>query len=333
MTEAARQALLEVRGLTTVLRGAREAVPVVDGVSFSLASGETLALVGESGCGKTLTALSLLRLVDPPAEIAGGAVLFQGRDLLRVPDRELRAVRGKRVAMIFQEPMTALNPVLTVGEQVGEALRLHEGMSARAARARAAALFREVGIPDPETRVDEYPHRLSGGMRQRVMIAMALSCDPLLLIADEPTTAIDVTVQAQILDLLRRLQQERGMALLLITHDLGVVAELARRVAVMYAGRIVEEAPVADLFAAPRHPYTRGLLGSLPAVAAGGGRLKAIAGSVPEPSAFPPGCRFHPRCPERLERCARAAPAFRARAGAGGVACFAREAEAGGGHA
>ncbi|MBI4879402.1 MAG: ABC transporter ATP-binding protein [Planctomycetes bacterium] len=333
MMAAGRQALLEVSGLTTVIRGAQGAVRVVDRVSFSLSPGETLALVGESGCGKTLTALSLLRLVDPPAEIEGGVVLFQGRDLLQVSARELRAVRGKRIAMIFQEPMTALNPVLTVGEQVGEALRLHEGMSRRQARARAVSLFREVGIPDPETRVDEYPHRLSGGMRQRVMIAMALACDPLLLIADEPTTAIDVTVQAQILDLLRRVQQERGMALLLITHDLGVVAELAQRVAVMYAGRIVEEALVEDLFAAPSHPYTRGLLASLPAVAGVAGRLRAIAGSVPEPSAFPPGCRFHPRCPERMERCDQAEPAFRARAPSGGVACFAREAEAGGGAA
>jgi peptide/nickel transport system ATP-binding protein len=298
-------------------------VPIVDGVSLSVGRGETVCVVGESGCGKSLTALSVLRLLDPPLFATGGRIRFGGVDLLRLAEPELRKVRGKRIAMIFQEPMTALNPVLTVGEQIVEVLTLHEGMSRKTARARAIELLGEVRLPAPARQVDAYPHVLSGGMRQRVMIAMALACGPELLIADEPTTALDVTVQAQILALLAELQERRGMSLLLITHDLGVVAETARRVAVMYAGRIVEEAPVRALFRAPQHPYTRALLRSLPGAA--GGKLKSIPGQVPAPAAYPPGCRFHPRCDERFEPCAAAQPGWTV-VGETRVACFAREA-------
>ncbi len=277
----------------------------VDGVNFSMARGELLALVGESGCGKSLTALALLRLVPAPGTIAAGSALrLDGTDLLALEGEALRAIRGRRIAMIFQDPMTSLNPVFTVADQITESLRAHRRMSGADARARALELLQEVGIPDPEARLDQYPHQLSGGMRQRVMIAIALASEPELLIADEPTTALDVTVQAQILEVLDRLRQKRGMAVLLITHDLGIVAGRADRVAVMYAGRIVEEAPTAELFARPSHPYTRGLLASVPRLTGPVARLTPITGTVPAPTAWPLGCRFHPRCPEAMARCA-----------------------------
>jgi peptide/nickel transport system ATP-binding protein len=295
--------LLRVRGLVTTFRTLSGVVRAVDDVSFDVPGGATVALVGESGCGKSVTALSIMRLVSfPPGRIVGGSVELAGRDLLRLSEREMRDVRGNLVSMIFQEPMTSLNPVYTVGWQVMEAIRLHRKVNRRQARERTIALLRLVGIPDPEVHVDAYPHVLSGGQRQRVMIAMALACDPKLLVADEPTTALDVTIQAQILDLLRDLQERLSMSLLLITHDLGVVAENARHVLVMYAGRIVESAPVRDLFARPAHPYTRGLLDC---VSRPGGqrRLRAIEGIVPDMRTLGPGCRFADRCPMRIERC------------------------------
>ena len=289
--------LLEVRDLRTYFHTEDGVGRAVDGVSFELGRGQTLGLVGESGCGKSVTALSILRLVAPPGYIEGGQILLRGRDLLTLPDDEMRRVRGDSVAMIFQEPMTSLNPVLTCGDQIAEAVRLHQGVSANEARSRAIDMMRHVGIPAPEQRVDEFPHQLSGGMRQRVMIAMALSCNPDVLIADEPTTALDVTIQAQILDLLKGLQDEFNMAVLLITHDLGVVAEVADHVAVMYAGQIVEMGPTDKLFAQPRHPYTRGLLRSIPHLDRRVDRLEVIPGRVPEATEFPEGCRFAPRCP------------------------------------
>ncbi len=325
MTAAPPDPILAVRDLRTRFRlegGSRRDqrwANAVDGVSFSLAPGRTLALVGESGCGKSVTALSLLRLVAPPGEITGGEVRFAERDLLALDERELRRVRGGEIAMVFQEPMTSLNPVLTIGRQVAEVVETHRGRSARAARIEAAALLARVGIPDPERRLDEYPHRLSGGMRQRVMIAMALAGEPRILIADEPTTALDVTVQAQILDLLRAVQQETGMAILLITHDLGVVAQMADDVAVMYAARVVEEASARDLFANPMHPYTRGLFAALPRFDSSA-LPRPIPGSVPDPTAHPAGCVFHPRCSERVDRCARVVPALAA-SGRHRVAC------------
>ncbi|MCS6877105.1 MAG: ABC transporter ATP-binding protein [Geminicoccaceae bacterium] len=311
-----------MRGLTTELATEIGWCRVVDDVSFVLYPGEVLGLVGESGCGKTMTALSILGLVpQPQARVTAGEVLFEGRDLLRLPERELRRVRGKEIAMIFQEPMTSLNPVFTVGDQIAETLRVHEGLSRRAARARALELLRLVGIPAPEERLDCYPHELSGGMRQRVTIAMALSCSPKVLLADEPTTALDVTIQAQILDLLERLQAELGLAVILITHDLGVVAEFARRVLVMYAGRIVEEGPVADIFAEPLHPYTQGLLASLPDPRAEIVRLEPIPGNVPVPGEIRRGCRFAPRCRFARSACRDAdPPLFRRDARA--VACI-----------
>jgi peptide/nickel transport system ATP-binding protein len=298
--------LLSIRRLTTEFRTDRGAVRAVDDVSFDVPAGETLAVVGESGCGKSVTALSVLRLIsDPPGRITGGQILFHGRDVLGLGARELEALRGGKIAMIFQEPMSSLNPVYTVGQQIVEALRLHRPLSRSAARARAVELLTLVGIPAPAERIDAYPHQLSGGMRQRVMIAMALACDPELLLADEPTTALDVTIQAQILDLLRRLQQERGMSVVLITHDLGVVAECAEHVVVMYAGRVVERARTRELFASPQHPYTRGLLGSVLAVDAEGPRprrLPTIEGMVPDLARLGPGCRFAERCVERERR-------------------------------
>jgi len=277
----------------------------VDGVSFELAAGETLGIVGESGCGKTVMSLSILRLVpEPPGHILPGSFIeFEGRNLLTLPPRELRAVRGNRIAMVFQEPMTSLNPVLPIGAQVAEAALVHQKLSRAEARRRTIDLLRLVGIPDPEARVDDYPHQLSGGMRQRVMIAMALICHPQILIADEPTTALDVTIQAQILDLLGRLRRELHMAVLLITHDLGVVAGSADRVVVMYAGQVVETAPTRDLFATPQHPYTTGLLASIPRLDQPRERLRSIPGSVPPATAWPGGCRFHPRCPFAWEKC------------------------------
>jgi oligopeptide/dipeptide ABC transporter ATP-binding protein len=314
--------LLEIRGLRVSFATDAGPVPAVRGVDLSLAPGETLALVGESGCGKSVTALSILRLVAvPPGAIDAGEILLEGENLLAVPEARMREIRGNDVAMIFQEPMTSLNPVLRVGEQVAEAIELHQGASREQARARAIEAFARVGIPAPEQRVDEYPHQLSGGMRQRVMIAMALACNPKLLIADEPTTALDVTIQAQILELIAKLQRELGMAVLLITHDLGVVAETARRVAVMYAGRVVEEADVLDLFERPRHPYTAGLLRSRPRLDVAHGKLVPIEGSVPDALHQPSGCAFHPRCPLAEERCRQAEPPL-AQGGSHRFACW-----------
>ena len=299
--------LLEVNGLHTHFPTRQGLVRAVNGVSFSLDRGELLGLVGESGCGKSMTALSIMRLIAPPGKIVAGQILFADRDLLKLSNAAMRDVRGNDIAMIFQDPMTSLNPVFTIGEQIAEALRLHRGLSRKDARQAAVAAMREVAIPDPELRVKDYPHQLSGGMRQRVMIAMALACDPKLLIADEPTTALDVTIQAQMLELLNHLRTTRELAVLLITHDLGVVAEVADRVCVMYTGRIVEESPVAELFARPKHPYTEGLLRSVPKLTARdvarAERLQTIEGTVPRPTALPPGCHFEPRCAYRLPRC------------------------------
>jgi oligopeptide/dipeptide ABC transporter ATP-binding protein len=304
--------LLEVRDLQTHFFTDDGLVRAVDGVSYALAPGETLAVVGESGSGKSVTSLSILRLVpDPPGRIVGGSIRFKGRELLTLSDAEMRAVRGKEISMIFQEPMTSLNPVHTCGDQIAEVVRLHEGLDRAAARERAIEMLRLVGIPAPEVRVDEFPHQMSGGMRQRVMIAMALACRPALLIADEPTTALDVTIQAQILELLQRLRRELGMAVLLITHDLGVVAETADRVAVMYAGQVVEYSTVRAIFRTPRHPYTAGLLASLPKLGEESDRLRVIPGQVPDPARFPTGCRFHPRCPVAVDRCRGEAPELR----------------------
>lgn len=300
--------LLEVRGLQTAFPSATGETRIVDDVSFNLDSGEVLALVGESGSGKSMTALSILRLVPKPGRVIAGEIKLEGRDLLDFSVSEMRRVRGGRIAMIFQEPMTCLNPVVAVGAQVMEAIELHDQIGQVDARARTRELFAEVGIPDPEARLDAYPHELSGGLKQRVMIAMALSTRPEILIADEPTTALDVTVQAQILALLSDLQRDRGTAILLITHDLGIVNELADRVAVMYAGRLVEVAPRQELLSNPLHPYTRGLLRSIPALSPPGVRLPEIPGVVPSPDHWPNGCRFSTRCGERFEPCAEIFP-------------------------
>ncbi len=299
--------LLTVDHLTTGFDTHGTFVPAVIDVSFHLAKGETLGLVGESGSGKSLTALSIMGLIEPPGRIRGGTIFFKGRDLRRLSEREMRRVRGREIALIFQEPMTALNPVFTIGNQIEETLLVHGHATRRTARQKAVALLEAVRVPEPAKRVRDYPHQLSGGLRQRALIAMSLACDPEVVIADEPTTALDVTIQAQILDLLRELQSRLGLALLLITHDLGVVAEMADRVAVMYAGRIVEEAPVRDLFRDPKHPYTRGLMGSIPG-GAPGTRLVAIPGTVPAPGQLPSGCCFTPRCPSRFEPCPTAHP-------------------------
>ena len=309
-------AILEVRGLTTQFAGPKGFVTVVDKVGFTLEEGETLAIVGESGCGKSVTAMSVLRVLpEPPARIAAGEVLFAGRDLLRLEEDQMRKVRGRDISMIFQEPMTSLNPVMTVGQQSVEAIREHREITGQEAIEEAIALLERVRIPDARQRIDEYPHRLSGGMRQRVMIAMALACRPKILIADEPTTALDVTVQAQILGLLARLQAEFGMGMLLITHNLGVVAQIAQRVLVMYAGRVVEEAPVRELFGEPLHPYTEGLLGATPrmhqdAEEGARRRLIDILGMVPQPDQLPVGCAFAPRCPKAFARCQVEQPAL-----------------------
>ena len=304
--------LLEVRDLTTYFFTGAGIVRAVDGVSFALAPGEAVGLVGESGCGKSVTALSIMGLVpSPPGRTLAGQVLFDGRDLLGLPESELRRVRGGEIAMVFQDPMTSLNPVLPIGLQLVESLEFHRGASRRVARRRAIELLDLVGIPAPARRIDDYPHQFSGGMRQRVMIAMAISCQPRLLIADEPTTALDVTIQAQILDLLRRLRRELGMALILITHDLGVVAGICDRVNVMYAGFVVEQAPTRHLFARPRHPYTLGLLNSVPRIDRPlGARLIPIEGMPPDLIAEPAGCPFAPRCTFRIERCTAEAPAL-----------------------
>jgi len=292
------QKLIEVRDLKTYFHTEDGLAKAVDGVSWSLERGRTLALVGESGCGKSVTALSIMRLVAEPAgQIAGGHILFEGKDLVTASENQMRSIRGNRIAMIFQEPMTSLNPVYSIGNQIVEAIELHQHIHGRQAWDLAVEMLRQVGIPAPEQRVREYPHQLSGGMRQRVMIAMALSCHPALLIADEPTTALDVTIQAQILDLLRQLQAKYQMSILLITHDLGVVAEMAEEVCVMYASRIVEQASARELFAHPLHPYTQGLFRSIPRLGRSKERLEVIPGVVPNPLRFPSGCKFHPRCP------------------------------------
>jgi oligopeptide/dipeptide ABC transporter ATP-binding protein len=297
--------LLEVAGLRTFFYSDAGVARSVDGVSFQIGRGETVGLVGESGCGKSVTALSIMRLVRPPGRIeAASQIRFEGRELTSLPEPEMRTVRGNRIAMIFQEPMTALNPVFTVGDQIGEVARIHQGASRREAHQRAVQMLELVGIPSPEQRANDYPHQLSGGMRQRVVIAMALVMSPALVIADEPTTALDVTIQAQILELLAGLQQRVGMSILLITHDLGVVAETCSRVIVMYGGEVVEEAPVGELFAAAHHPYTEGLLGAMPRVGQEKERLATIPGTVPPPTAWPSGCRFRDRCRYSWERCA-----------------------------
>jgi oligopeptide/dipeptide ABC transporter ATP-binding protein len=300
------EALLDVRGLRTSFATQDGVVHAVDNVSFSVRRGESVALVGESGCGKSVTAMSILGLVASPGRVTGGEVLFKGMDLVKLPERDLRRIRGNDIAMVFQEPMTSLNPVLKIGAQVSEAIRIHRRMGKKEAWSEAGRLLELVSIPDPIRRLEDYPHQLSGGMRQRVMIAMALSCQPELLIADEPTTALDVTIQAQIMELLGQLQERLGLAILLITHDLGVVAEFCERVIVMYTGRIVEEALVDELFRDPKHPYTRGLLHSLPNPLRGSGkpeRLNTIEGMVPDLRNLPPGCKFNPRCPEVMPIC------------------------------
>ena len=296
--------LLQVEGLKTWFHTEEGTAKAVDGVSFDVRPRETLGIVGESGCGKSVTSLSILRLIpQPPGEIAGGRILFRGLDLLELPEKEMRKIRGNEIAMIFQEPMTSLNPVYTVGDQIGEVLRLHRDMSKDEARERSIEMMRRVRIPDPEQRVDEYPHQLSGGQRQRVMIAMALACDPALLIADEPTTALDVTVQAQILALLNQLQEEYGMSIMLITHDLGVIAETAHRVVVMYAGVVAEVGTAEQVFGGPNHPYTEGLKAAIPKLGERIERLHTIPGSVPSPYEEIIGCPFQNRCPYVMDRC------------------------------
>ena len=304
------QPLLDIKDLSIAFNTERGQIRPVRDVSVSIYPGQTVALVGESGCGKSVTALSILRLIPtPPGKVLGGQILFEGRDLLQLSERDMRSVRGKDIAMIFQEPMTSLNPVYTIGDQIVEAITLHQGVSQDEAYRIAEEALRDVGIGDAHRRLFEYPHQMSGGMRQRVMIAMALSCRPRLLIADEPTTALDVTIQAQILELLRKLQRERGMSILLITHDLGVVAENADVVAVMYASRVVEFAKVEDLFDRPQHPYTEGLFRSVPKLGKESERLETIPGQVPNPARFPSGCKFHPRCPRTRLLAAQAAGA------------------------
>ena len=318
-------ALLEVENLQTHFRAPDGINRAVDGLNFHVNAGETVAIVGESGCGKSVTAMSILRLIpEPPGKIAG-SIRFNGKDLLKCSDREMRAIRGNEISMIFQEPMTSLNPVLTVGRQIGETLRLHQGLSSQQAEARAVEMLKLVGIPEPERRVKEYPHQLSGGMRQRVMIAIALACNPKLLIADEPTTALDVTIQAQILDLMRDLKRTVGAAIVIITHDLGVVAEVAERVIVMYAGRKVEEAAVEKLFRNPRHPYTQGLLGSMPKLGSSltgeETRLQEIPGLVPSLKRKLDGCVFASRCAHATDLCRTVAPALEQKAEGHIAAC------------
>jgi peptide/nickel transport system ATP-binding protein len=317
--------LLEIRGLKTHFATDDGMVRAVDGVDLTIDSGETLGVVGESGCGKTVTALSVLKLIAmPPGQIVGGEILWRGRDLVGCSKQEMRRIRTSEIGIVFQEPMTSLNPVYTVGEQIAEAVRAHEKLGRRTARDKAVEMLRLVRIPNPERRVRDYPHQFSGGMRQRVMIAMALSCNPKLLIADEPTTALDVTIQAQILELLLEMKSRLGMAVMLITHAMGVVAETAQRVAVMYAGKVVEEAPVGELFARPRHPYTQGLIRSIPRLdrADRKVRLEAIPGVVPSLLDLAPGCRFAPRCRFAMAACTRATPALREVGPGHNVACI-----------
>ncbi|MES1162298.1 MAG: ABC transporter ATP-binding protein [Rhizobacter sp.] len=317
------QTVLEVRELRTMFDTDDGEFAAVDGVSFSVEAGRTLAIVGESGCGKSVTALSIMGLVpDPPGRIAGGSIRFEGQELVGAPAPQLQDLRGNGIAMIFQEPMSSLNPVFTIGEQIVEGLLRHRQISRAEATERAIAMLRKVRIPAPEQRFHEHPHKLSGGMRQRAMIAMALACEPRLLIADEPTTALDVTIQAQILELMRTLQTETGTAVILITHDLGVVAEVADEVVVMYAGRVVERAPVQALFEAPQHPYTIGLLGAIPQLHRTRARLATIEGTVPSLADLPPGCRFAARCPFADAQCRAAEPPMRTMEGGHAVACW-----------
>jgi len=319
--------LLDLRDLKTYFFTSDGVSKAVDGVSYQLQRGETLGVVGESGCGKSVTALSILRLVpDPPGRTVGGEIMFEGTNLLKLPRAEMRRIRGNEISMIFQEPMTSLNPVFTIGNQISEAIILHQGLSKRDALTKSIEMLQKVGIPAPERRVHEYPHQLSGGMRQRAMIAMALSCNPKILLADEPTTALDVTIQAQILDLMFGLKEQLGMAIILITHNLGVVAEVARRVVVMYCGKVVEEGPVLEIFKQPQHPYTQGLLQSLPRLeekATGQKqRLMEIPGIVPSPYNLPSGCKFHPRCPKAQAICQEQEPPLEKVPGGHYSACF-----------
>lgn len=304
-----RKKLLEVKNLRTYFHVSEGIVPAVDGVNFNVREGETVAIVGESGSGKSVTALSIMKSIpSPPGEIKSGQIIFNNEDILEKSEKEMRKIRGNDISMIFQEPMTALNPVFTVGRQISESLEVHRGLNRKQGIKEAIELLRLVGIPSPEKCINDYPHQLSGGMSQRVMIAMSLSCNPKLLIADEPTTALDVTIQAQILDIMKDLKKQLGMAILMITHDLGVVAEMSERVIVMYAGKIVEIAKVKDLFKTPKHPYTQGLLASMPSLTKSQERLKVIKGSVPEPTNFPSGCRFSERCEYSQEICRKKEP-------------------------
>ncbi len=305
MSNAGNDILLSIQELQTFFETSRGTVKAVDGISLDVKKGEILGIVGESGCGKTVAALSILKLLSEPGRIVGGKIIYKGKDLLALEEKEMRKVRGKEIAMIFQEPMTSLNPVFTVGNQIAEAVKLHQKKSRKAAWQEAVRMLGVVAIPDPEKRVYDYPHQMSGGMRQRVMVAMALSCQPSLLIADEPTTALDVTIQEQILHLLKKLKEEFDLSILIITHDFGIVAEVVDRVAIMYAGKIVEKSPVKAIFKEPKHPYTQGLLDSIPGRLAEvpKKRLKTIKGSVPELLNLPKGCTFAPRCPFVMERC------------------------------
>ncbi len=300
--------LLRVENLNIAFKSEHGIFSAVNNINFEIGHGESVGIVGESGCGKSVTAMSIMRLLDEPPAVIGGNILFEGREIRKLSNRELRSIRGNDIAMIFQEPMTSLNPVYTCGRQIEEAIIMHQKISARKARNKTIDLLRMIGIPNPEKRVDEYPHQLSGGMRQRIMIAIALSCHPKLLIADEPTTALDVTIQAQILELIRDLRNQLSMSMILITHDLGVVAEMTRRVIIMYAGEIVEEADVISIFRHPMHPYTRGLLASIPRLNETKKELDVIEGVVPSPDAMPKGCRFSPRCTECMDRCRMEAP-------------------------
>ena len=313
--------ILEVNGLTVQFPTRRGLLTAVDSISFSIAPGEVLGVVGESGAGKSITGLAVIRLLEPPGRIAAGEVWLEGRRIDTLPHEEMRRIRGRKIGVIFQDPLTSLNPLYTIGQQLEETILTHLKLSPRAARERAFALLKEVGIPAPEARYSNYPHHFSGGMRQRVVIALALAADPRLLIADEPTTALDVSIQAQIIALLKRLAAERGAAVMLITHDMGVIAETAQRVAVMYAGRVVEIGPVGDVIHAPRHPYTVGLMGSIPRIGSRKSRLMQIDGAMPRLNSIPPGCAFNPRCPRRFERCTRERPEL-APVGASRAACW-----------
>jgi oligopeptide/dipeptide ABC transporter ATP-binding protein len=323
MGTATASALLEIEDLSIAFGTPESPAVAVDGIGLAIAAGETVGLVGESGSGKSLTSLAVMRLLPPRARITGGRILFEGRDMLTLPEPRMQEIRGRDVAMIFQEPMTSLNPLMTVGDQIEESILLHDRAGRAARRARALVLLRRVGIPDPGARISAYPHQFSGGMRQRVMIAMALACNPKLLVADEPTTALDVTVQAQVLELLQEIRATTGTAILLISHNLGIVAELCARVVVMYAGRVAESGPTREVFRRPRHAYTRGLLAAVPRLAGGPRRLHQIAGNVPAPGPAAPGCPFAPRCPDRIPACANTRPPLRADAAGHAAACWA----------